>query len=131
MIRLIQRRLIIPRGDTGSFSIPILGTPNEEDVAVFSIFDPLMKKTVCEKNFQLIGDTLTIPFKYEDTANLDPRKYFWDIKIYRGNIEYAEGEEDLPLEEKHIISADKIDSYYAAFRLPICEIREVAKENVL
>ena len=23
MIRLIQRRLIIPRGDTGSFSIPI------------------------------------------------------------------------------------------------------------
>jgi len=40
MNRMIQRRLIIPRGDTGSFSIPYLKTINAGDVAVFTIFDP-------------------------------------------------------------------------------------------
>jgi len=43
MIRLIQRRLIIPRGDTGSFTIPALKSMQPEDVAVFSIYDPLTK----------------------------------------------------------------------------------------
>ena len=34
MIRLIQRRLIIPRGDTGSFTIPTQGTVGNNDIAV-------------------------------------------------------------------------------------------------
>lgn len=133
MIRLIQRRLIIPRGDTGTFTIPVLGTADESSIAVFSIYDPLTRKTVCEKNFQLASDedTLTIALAYEDTIDLEPKKYLWDIKVYRGGIEYAEGDEELPLEKKHITRADSINSYYAAFRLPICEIREVAKDNVL
>ena len=42
MIRLIQRRLIIPRGDTGSFSIPTIGTVGASDIAIFGIFDPLI-----------------------------------------------------------------------------------------
>jgi len=41
MIRLIQRRLIIPRGDTGEFSIPAITNKNTGDVAIFTIFDPL------------------------------------------------------------------------------------------
>ena len=41
MIRLIKRRLIIPRGDTGSFSIPTQGLVREGDLAVFGIFDTL------------------------------------------------------------------------------------------
>ena len=49
MIRLIQRRLIIPRGDTGSFTIPIQGTVEDGDIAVFSIFDPMTHKTILEK----------------------------------------------------------------------------------
>jgi hypothetical protein len=49
MIRLIQRRLIIPRGDTGSFTIPTLGDVSNGDVAVFSIYDALTHKTVFEK----------------------------------------------------------------------------------
>ena len=38
MIRLIQRRLIIPRGDTGSFSIPVLKN-STDNIAVFTIFN--------------------------------------------------------------------------------------------
>jgi len=41
MIRLVQRRLIIPRGDTGIFTIPVLANSNGVGVAVFSIIDPL------------------------------------------------------------------------------------------
>ena len=49
MIRLIKRRLIIPRGDTGSFTIPTLTTVEQGDVAVFSVFDPLTRTTILEK----------------------------------------------------------------------------------
>ena len=54
MIRLIQRRLIIPRGDTGSFTIPTRGTVEEGDVAVFSLYDALTHKTVFEKIFKVM-----------------------------------------------------------------------------
>ena len=46
MIRLLKRRLIIPRGDSGSFSIPTLGTVGENDIAVFGIFDILTHEIV-------------------------------------------------------------------------------------
>ena len=49
MIRLIGRRLIIPRGDTGTFTIPTHGEVGEGDIAILSIYDPLTHKTVCEK----------------------------------------------------------------------------------
>jgi len=40
----------------------------------------------------------------------------WDIKLYRGPKYDEEGK---------IIGGDEIDSYYAAFSLPVCEIKEV------
>ena len=123
MIRLIQRRLIIPRGDTGSFTIPILGTVMDGDIAVFSIYDPLTNKTVFEKEFPITTEYLTVSLIHSDTVNLKAKKYFWDIKIYSGNIEYND--------ENKVINATEINSYYSAFKLPICEIREVAKEDVL
>ena len=49
MIRLVQRRLIIPQGDTGTFTIPTQGTVNEGDIAIFAIYDTLPHKTVLEK----------------------------------------------------------------------------------
>lgn len=119
MIRLIQRRLIIPRGDTGSFSIPALSTVQEGDVAIFSIYDPLTHKTVLEKEFPF-ADPLTISLVHTDTVNLIPKKYLWDIKVYK-NPHYDE--------DNLLIDGDEIDSYYAGFSLPICEIKEVA-ENV-
>lgn len=118
MIRLIQRRLIIPRGDTGSFTIPTQGTVGNNDIAVFSIYDPMTHTTVKEIVVNATTDTLTIPFTHEDTVNLEPKKYLWDIKIYK-NPQYDE--------EGLLINGDEINSYYAAFSLPICEIREVAQ----
>ena len=126
MIRLIQRRLIIPRGDTGSFSIPINNEITNDAVAVFSIFDPMTRKTVFFKNIALNDETksLTVSLTHEDT-NLEPKKYLWDIKIYTNPV-YEDDE--IEFEKREIINGDEINSYYAAFSLPICEIREVAKQ---
>ena len=117
MIRLIRRHLIIPRGDTGSFSIPTLGKVSEGDIAVFGIFDPLTHKTVVMKIVAATEEYLTIPLESEDTINLIPKKYNWDISIYR-NLQYDE--------EGELIGAAEVHSYYSAFKLPICEITEVA-----
>ena len=117
MIRLIQRRLIIPRGDTGSFSIPTIGTVGENDVAIFGIFDPLTHKTVVMKKITATNTTLTISLNSEDTINLEPRKYNWDITIYK---------EPIYDEDQELIGATEVNSYYSAFKLPVCEITEVA-----
>lgn len=120
MIRLVQRRLIIPRGDTGSFTIPVQGTVEEGNIAVFSIYDPITKKTVLEKEITFIGneETFTINFTHADTVNIPPKKYLWDIKIYKN----PQRDEDSLL-----VGGDEINSYYAAFSLPVCEIKEVAQ----
>ena len=134
MIRLIQRRLIIPRGDTGSFTIPVVGTVEEGDIAVFAIYDPMTRTTVREIRIDISAgaETLEIPFTAKDTVELEPKKYLWDIKVYKNPTEYrtSEGDkidseeassEDIP------IDAEEIDSYYSAFSLPVCEIKEVAQ----
>ena len=117
MIRLLKRRLIIPRGDTGSFSIPTLGKVNDGDIAILGIFDPLTHNTVVLKTIYTTPISLTFTFKTEDTINLEPKKYNWDITIYHSPQFDEDGE---------IIGAEEINSYYAAYKLPICEIREVA-----
>ena len=117
MIRLLRRRLIIPRGDTGSFSIPTLGSISDGDLAVFGIFDQLTHETKVLKMIYATSPILTFTFKSEDTISLEPKKYNWDISIYHKPIIDEDGE---------LIGADEINSYYSAFKLPICEIREVA-----
>ena len=135
MIRLIRRRLIIPRGDTGTFTIPVQGTSENGDVAVFSLYDPLTRTTVLQKKVEMGNAAETIDFNFvaSDTINLIPKKYFWDIKLYHiptkykteeGEIIEASGnitETDMP------VDADIVNSYYAAFSLPVCEIREVTQ----
>ena len=116
MIRLIQRRLIIPRGDTGSFSIPCLKTIKEGDVAVFTIFDPKTRTKFPSKIAEIEGNTLTIAFSHNDTVNLQPGKYLWDIKIYTNP----------QIVDEELVNGDEIDSYYAGYSLPECEIRETA-----
>ena len=117
MIRLIKRRLIIPRGDTGSFSIPTQGTVSENDIAIFTIFNPMTKKTELIKIIQASAPTLTFSFTSEDTYNIKPGKYNWDVTIYK------EPQYD---EEGVLVGATEVNSYYSAFKLPICEITEVA-----
>jgi len=123
MIRLIQRRLIIPRGDTGFFTIPVQGTVEGNDTAIFYIYDPATKKSVQAIKGIIEGDIINIPFKREDTAGLIPKKYLWDIVIYK-NPQYEEDDE----EQIRPINGEEINSYYAAFSLPICEIKEVAQD---
>lgn len=123
MIRMVQRRLIIPRGDTGSFSIPLLAAVAANDVAVFSIYDPLTRKTIFEKQIKFANsleqeDELVIQFEHEDTVNLKAGRYYWDIKLYSSPV-YDE--------DNILVGGAEINSYYAAFSLPICEIKEVAE----
>lgn len=115
MIRMIGRRLIIPRGDTGSFSLPALNNVTG-NIAVFTIFDNLTRTKLFQKIVPSEGDTLSIAFSHNDTVNLKPGKYCWDIKYYT-NPEFVEDE---------LVNGDEVDSYYAGFALPICEIRETA-----
>ena len=113
MIRMIQRRLRIPRGDTGSFSIPALVSAREDlqVIAVFSIFNEYER--IFSKTFPVTDDMVTIEFTHEDTKDLPVGKYFWDIKIYT-NPQYDEN--------NVLIDGDSVDSYYAGFKLPECDI---------
>ena len=120
MIRLVQRRLIIPRGDTGSFSIPTIAAASSADIAVFTIFDCLTRSKVFQKTVVPSGDTLQIEFTHNDTVNLVPGNYYWDIKFYKNPV-YLNDE---------LVNGDEIDSYYAGFKLPECEIRETG-DNML
>ena len=110
MIRLIQRRLIIPQGDTGRFTIPIQGTMESGDKALISIYDNLTHTVVLEEEMTINEDTLTYDFKSSDTINLEPddrgNRYSWDITLKRG---------------------ENIDSYYAAFTLLPCVIKRVTR----
>lgn len=118
MIRLIQRRLIIPRGDTGSFTIPALGAVDPTDIVVFSIFDPLTHRKIFQKRVTAIGQVLNIVFSHNDTANLQPGKYVWDLKYYKNPT----------IEDDEIVDGEEVNSYYAGFSLPVCEIRETAED---
>lgn len=117
MIRLVQRKLIIPRGDTGTFSLPINETIASGDIALFVIFNPLTQSTLFNKIISLDAGatTLNIEFSYNDTIDLTPGHYRWDVKIYH------EPEYD---EEDILIGAAQVNSYYASYSLPPCEIRE-------
>ena len=122
MIRLVGRKLIIPQGDTGTFTIPTQGTVSLGDKAIFSIYDELTHKTVLEKLIDATIETLTFNFELEDTLNIEPddrgNRYTWDITIVR-NPTYDN--------ENKLITADDIDSYYAGFRLPPCVIKRVTR----
>ena len=112
MIRLIQRRLIIPRGDTGSFTIPILTAAQGDCAAVFSIIEPATRSILFQKLAQ-IDDNITISFTHNDTVVLPVGQYLWDIKFYQNPV-YEHG---------MVVNGDEVDSYYAGYSLPICEIR--------
>ena len=110
MIRLIGRRLIIPQGDTGTFTIPTQGTVENGDKAIFAIFDNLTNKTVLQKEIAATEETLSFVFNSADTINIEPEdrgnRYTWDITLVRAN---------------------SVDSYYAAFGLPPCVIKRVTR----
>ena len=122
MIRLIGRKLIIPQGDTGLFSIPTQGSVNNGDVAVLAIYDNLTHQTVLEKKIDATAETLAFNFETEDTLTIEPNekgdRYVWDVTIQRNPI-YDDND--------NLIHYDDVDSYYAAFSLPPCIIKRVTR----
>lgn len=135
MIRLVGRRLIIPQGDTGSFTIPTQGTVSIGDEAILSIYDLLLHKTIKEKKIEVTAEnlsscteTLTFNFDMQDTLTADDgteieaddrgNRYAWDVTIIRNPL-YDENNE--------FVHADDIDSYYSAFGLPACVIKRVTR----
>ena len=115
MIRLVQRRLIIPRGDTGSFTLPVLPNLDLNNSAIFTIFNMTHHTKLFQKIINNInGETFVVRFEHEDTVNLPAGKYFWDIKFYTNPV----------IVDNIVVSGTEVDSYYAAFTLPVCEIRE-------
>ena len=114
MIRVIQRRLIIPRGDTGTFTVPALSPGQAGSVGVFTIFDPITKTRIFQKQVELQENVFNIEFSHGDTVNLQAGDYLWDIKFYKNPI----------FADNKVIDGEEIDSYYAAFQTPKCEIRE-------
>lgn len=120
MIRLIQRRLIIPRGDTGSFTVPVIASKTASDVAVFTIMDTRTRGKIYEKIVTASNNVITIEFSHSDTVNLPLGKFVWDIKFYQEPV-FADGK---------LINGTEVDSYYAAYSLPDCEIR-LTGDNLL
>ena len=121
MIRLIGRRLIIPQGDTGTFTIPTQGTVSTGDIAIFAIYDNLTHTTILEKKINATEETLTFNFEMEDTLTIEPDdrgyRYSWDITIMRNPV----------YDNNTLIGYDNVDSYYAAFGLPPCIIKRVTR----
>lgn len=122
MIRLVGRKLIIPQGDTGQFTIPTQGTVAEGDKAILAIYDNLTHTTVLEKEINATSETLTFNFDANDTLTIEPddrgNRYVWDIVIKRIPI-YDQNE--------NLITESSVDSYYAAFSLPQCVIKRVTR----
>lgn len=113
MIRLVQRRLIIPRGDTGSFSLPALAieTQSANTIAVFSIFNN--QKRIWTHEYPITNGMVVVKFDHEDTKDFPIGEYYWDIKTYV-NPRYNESGD--------LIDGDEVHSYYAGFQLPECII---------
>lgn len=117
MIRLLGDKLIIPRGDSGTFSIPTLYSSSENDIAIFSIFDPMYQKTIFKKIIPVSFPHLTFSFMPSDTSSLEPKKYKWDIAVYKNPI-YDE--------EENLVGAEEVHSYFSAYKLPTCSIASVS-----
>ena len=83
--------------------------------------DARTNTNVLQKECIYENGNLTIEFTHNDTVNKIPGKYYWDIKIYK-NAEFLEGK---------LINGTEIDSYYAEYHLPICEIRQTGDEMII
>lgn len=104
MIRIIGNRIMIAKGDTGIISIPNI-FQNDKSTAVLTVYDKLYKTKVIEKITLANKEYLSFTFSSEDTNNLEPRIYYWDITIYFNPVFDEDG---FP------ISGERVDSYYGS-----------------
>lgn len=119
MLRMIGTKIIIPKGDTGSFSVPKQEEDDREVLAKFIVQDPLTLNIVIEKEIFLDENCFIVEIERSDTVSLVAKKYFWDIKTYFNPIFD---------DDNILIDAEEINSYYSAFNHPQFIIKEVAKD---
>lgn len=122
MLRIIGSRIMLPKGDTGSFRMPIRKELiSNSTVVVFSVFDKLTRKTILEKNFPVREDGFCyIYIDHGDTKDLPVGKYYWDLKAY-----YMPKYD----EDGKIIDAMEIDSTYSSHHMATFLIMEVGKDE--
>ena len=113
MIRLLYYKLIIPRGDSGEFSILTPNFAKQNDVIYFNIYDEHMKHLVFQKEIPFSSPVLKIQLTHSETINLIPNTYKWDITFYT-NPQYDDN--------NTIIDAEEVNSLFAPYRVPICKI---------
>lgn len=110
MIRIRGNRVMIAKGDTGTLVIPNIFYHEEYSVAVLTVYDPLYRTKIIEKITRANRENLSFSFESEDTQNIEPRNYVWDITVYRNPIFDEDG---FPLK------GEEVDSYYGTrIRLP-------------
>lgn len=122
MLRTIGTRIILPKGDTGSFRLPVKQDYNSSNsIAVFSVYDKLTRKTIIEKEFTIADDGYVyINLSHADSVNAQVGKYWWDVKIY-----YLPKRD----EEGNLIDALQIDSIYSSHHMATFIIAEVGKNE--
>lgn len=120
MLRVIGNRVILPERDTGIFSLPLYKRfRNSDSIAIFSIYDPLYRKTIFEKKAIIMDNLIIVDLAAEETKDLKAGNYKWDVKMY-----YKPQYDD----DENLIGGEQVDSYYAAYRLPSFIIKEVGKD---
>jgi hypothetical protein len=107
MIRVIGNRIILNKGDTGTFSIPNIykHEDSDNDVAVFVVYDKMYKTKIIEKLDTNNEEFLVFSFNSEDTQDIEPRTYYWDIIVYHEPIYNEDG---IPM------SGSCVNSYYGS-----------------
>ena len=111
MIRIVKQKLIIPQGDTGEFSIPVLqNIPITNAEAILSIFTPYNR--LYQQKQIINGDAITFNLTHEETEKFPLGEYYWDVKIYVNPSQYDV--DGIP------INGEQVHSYYAGFKLPEC-----------
>lgn len=105
MIRIIGNRIMLAKGDTGIISIPNIYQHKHYALAVLTVYDKLYKTKIIEKITLANQEYLSFTFSSEDTNNLEPRIYYWDITVYLMPVLDEDG---FP------ISGAQVDSYYGS-----------------
>ena len=79
MIRMIGRRLIIPKGDTGFVTLPFCDSHEGQAIAIFSVKNMLTKKTVIENNAFFQGHCISI--SEEEKFKIQSEKFLQNQSI--------------------------------------------------
>lgn len=117
MVRVVYPAdIILPRGDTGAVQINVPYHTDEDDIALFVVWDKnCPTRPIWQQQMPLENGVVTLVFGKDIAWRLMPGKYFWDVKLYH-DPEFDEF--GCP------INAATIDSIYSAFRAPKLIITE-------